>query len=84
MFKGLEALHSSGKISDELLEWAHYLRTTRNLGAHATEAEITQEAAAEALDFLQAILEILYELRPKFEKIKGKNKKRGPTRSAPR
>lgn len=75
IFDGLRSLHSKGIISQELLEWSNELRVLRNLGAHATNAKVEYSDAKEALDFLQAILEILYDLRPKFEAFKQRRKK---------
>jgi hypothetical protein len=69
IFKGLEEMKKSGVISEELFNWSQRLRVLRNAGAHATNVDISQPEASEALDFLQAILEILYHLRPKFKSI---------------
>lgn len=59
-------MKDNGLISEELLEWSNELRVLRNLGAHATSEKITGQDANEAIDFLQAILETLYHLRPKL------------------
>lgn len=67
IFKGLKTMYDKHLISEEVLEWADELRVLRNLGAHATKERIDRSDAKGALDFLQAILEILYDLRPKFE-----------------
>ncbi len=75
VFEGLKSMHSKGLISQELLDWANELRVLRNLGAHATNERVDYFDATGALDFLQAILEILYELRPKFEKFKQRRAK---------
>jgi hypothetical protein len=74
VYDGLKSLHAKGFISNELLEWATELRVLRNLGAHATNEKIDVLDATGALDFLQAILEILYDLRPKFEQFKKRRK----------
>jgi hypothetical protein len=66
----LKAMLTNGAISQELFDWANELRVIRNYGAHATDQEITEQNAREALDFLQALLEIFYELRPKFKAMK--------------
>jgi len=68
-------MYSKGLISQELLDWANELRVLRNLGAHATNERIDVLDATGALDFLQAILEILYDLRPKFEEFKRRREK---------
>jgi hypothetical protein len=75
IFDGLTKLHSNGIISDEILDWANHLRFIRNSGAHATADVIDSVDATEALDFLQVILEILYDLQPKFKKMKAKYSK---------
>jgi hypothetical protein len=73
MFGGLL---SNGAISQELYDWANALRALRNNAAHATETTtIFEQDAVEALDFLQSILEILYELRPKFIKMQQRQSK---------
>jgi hypothetical protein len=70
IFEGLKEMHSKGLISEELLDWANELRYLRNVGAHAIEEQVIEQDAKEALDFLQAILEIIYHLRPKFKAMK--------------
>jgi hypothetical protein len=75
IFDGLRSMHSKGVISQELLDWANELRTLRNLGAHATSERIDASDVTGALDFLQAILEILYDLRPKFENFRHRHPK---------
>ena len=69
MFGTLKTMLANGAISQELYDWANELRVIRNYGAHATNEPITEQDAKEALDFLQAILEIMYELRPKFKEM---------------
>ncbi|WP_341280729.1 DUF4145 domain-containing protein [Paenibacillus sp. FSL H8-0537] len=69
---GLKMMKDNGFISEELLEWSNELRFLRNQGAHATSKKITLEDAEDSLDFLQAILEILYHLRPRFKDIKNR------------
>ena len=66
---GLKAMLSRGLVSQEISDWGHELRVIGNLGAHATKESINRLDAVEAIDFLQAILEILYDLRPKFERM---------------
>jgi hypothetical protein len=74
IFAGLERMKINGAISQEVFEWANELRTIRNIGAHASEVEIKKEDAIETLDFLQAILEIIYHLRPKFKEMINRRK----------
>ncbi|MBH1520805.1 DUF4145 domain-containing protein [Stenotrophomonas maltophilia] len=72
MYQGLQKMHRDGIISQEISDWADELRVIRNYGAHATSQKITREDASEALDFLQAILETLYYMRPKFKAMKAR------------
>lgn len=72
MYLGLQKMHTDGIISQEISDWADELRVIRNYGAHATNQKITREDASEALDFLQAILETLYYMRPKFKLMKAR------------
>ena len=74
IFDGLEKMKNSGIISNELFDWAQRLRVLRNAGAHATGVEISRKEASEAIDFLQAIIETLYHLRPKFKAIQDRDK----------
>lgn len=67
---GLQAMFARGLMSQELAEWGHQLRVIGNLGAHPTKESVTRQDAIEAMDFLQAMLEILYELRPKFDSMR--------------
>jgi hypothetical protein len=69
VFSGLQDMLENGVISEELMSWSTELRVIGNKGAHATPEKITRQEAKEAIDFLQAILEILYDLRPKFKQI---------------
>ncbi len=71
---GIEKMHEAGAISSELLEWANALRFLRNIGAHASPTDVEELDARESLDFLQAILETIYHLRPMFEKMKKRRK----------
>lgn len=70
LFDGLKAMRAQGVISDELLEWGDHLRFIGNLSAHPTEESVTREDASDAMEFLDAILEIIYDLRPKFQAMK--------------
>lgn len=71
----LKTMLSAGVLSQEVYDWASELRVIRNYGAHATEEKIDWQDAREALDFLQVILELMYELRPKFQKFRSRRKK---------
>lgn len=63
---GLQKLLAAGVISQELSDWGNGLRVVRNRGAHATSRPVTADDARFAMDFLQALLEILYSLRRQF------------------
>jgi hypothetical protein len=67
LFSAIRKMHEDGIISEELQRWANGLRFLGNLGAHPTATSVSAEDATFALDFLQALLEILYDLRPNFE-----------------
>lgn len=69
-FSGINRLHDEGIISDQLKTWADELRVLRNIGAHATPNQVSEADAREAVDFLKAILENVYDLTPKFEAFK--------------
>lgn len=69
VFNGIERLHKDGVISDQLRSWADQLRVLRNIGAHASSDIVVVADAAEALDFLKAILENVYDLSPKFKQL---------------
>jgi hypothetical protein len=75
MFGALKAMLANGAISQEMYDRADELRAIRNYAAHATTENITREDAGESLDFLKAILEIPYELRPKFKQMQSRRKK---------
>jgi Domain of unknown function (DUF4145) len=51
-------------ISDQLKLWADQLRVLRNIAAHATNDTVTIDDAREAMDFMKAILENVYDLGP--------------------
>jgi hypothetical protein len=63
---GMQKLLGAGVISQELFEWGNGLRVVRNRGAHVTSRPVTADDARFAMDFLQALLEILYSLRRQF------------------
>jgi hypothetical protein len=68
----LQTMKGKGLISEELAEWGDALRFIGNIGAHPTDDRVTMEDAREALDFLVAIVETIYVLRPKFEAMKAR------------
>lgn len=64
--QGLAELKNQGVIDDKLFQWADALRKERNLGAHATDEEVTKENAADVLAFTVAIFEYVYTLSEKY------------------
>jgi hypothetical protein len=70
IYDSLKSMLAKGVISRELFEWSDELRALRNLAAHASDKPIGALDAKGALDFLQAILEIMYDLRPRFAQFK--------------
>jgi hypothetical protein len=77
LLKGLEALHAKGAISDELKAWGTELRFLGNIGAHPSDDEISYHDATEAVEFLNAIIETIYHLRPKFQAMQARRTKNG-------
>ena len=75
LFDGLKTMRAQGVISEELLEWGDHLRFIGNLSAHPTDEVVTKEDASDAMEFLNAILEIIYDLRPKFQAMKQRRPK---------
>jgi len=75
IYSGLQDMLNNGAISQEIMDWATELRILGNKGAHATSDKVTEAETKEALDFLRAILEIFYYLRPKFKNWQDAKKK---------
>lgn len=76
MGQGLRLMLENGIISQEIFDWSTELRVIRNFGAHATAETITREDAKESMDFLRAILETFYYMRPKFKQMKERRSSR--------
>jgi Domain of unknown function (DUF4145) len=76
MAADLKDLRDQGKISEELWQSSEQLRFLRNIGAHPSSDPITREDAEDSMNLLQAILETLYHLRPKFEAMKARRAKK--------
>jgi len=64
--EGLGSLKDQGVIDERLFKWASALRRERNLGAHATDEEVTKENAEDVLAFTIAIFEYVYTLSEKY------------------
>ena len=75
LFKGLHAMKVKGLISEELSQWGDALRFIGNLGAHPTDDEVTKDDAQDAMEFLKAIVETIYDLRPKFKEMVARRQK---------
>jgi hypothetical protein len=75
LFRALHAMKDKGLISDELAQWGDALRFIGNIGAHPTDDVVAPLDAREALDFLVAIVETIYVLRPKFQAMKARREK---------
>lgn len=76
MAQGLRLMLQNGIISQEIFDWSTELRVIRNFGAHATAETITREDAKESMDFLRAILETFYYMRPKFKQMQERRSNR--------
>ena len=68
--KGLEELKAKSIIDGRLFEWGEALRKHRNIGAHASDEEITRENASDLLHFTIAICDYVYVLSAKYEEFK--------------
>ncbi|MFE9802765.1 DUF4145 domain-containing protein [Streptomyces goshikiensis] len=66
----LESLAQSGKIEGRLHEWSHGLRALGNEGAHFTANAISAEDAADAITFVEALMDYVYVYSSLFEKFK--------------
>ena len=66
---GLTEMKAQGVIDERLFQWATALRKERNLGAHATDEEVTKENAQDVLAFTVAIFEYVYTLAEKYEEF---------------
>ncbi len=70
IFDALNEMKEKGLVNDDIVEWAQQLRYLGNIGAHAGDDNIIPEDAKDSMDFLSAIIDILYNLNPKFDKFK--------------
>ena len=72
----LKELKDNGVIDGRLFEWGEALRDRRNIGAHASDKDISREDASDLLDFTIAICEYVYVLTQKYEEFKKREKKK--------
>ncbi len=70
--EGMKAMKDQGVISEELYQWGEELRFLGNIGAHPTDDVITSQDAQEAIDLARAIIETIYDLRPKFQAMRAR------------
>ena len=74
--QGLKELKDNGIIDGRLFEWGEALRNRRNIGAHASDEDISREDASDVIDFTIAICEYVYVLTQKYEEFKKREKKK--------
>ncbi len=65
--KGLQKMKEKGIIDEKIWTWANALREERNLGAHASGTDVSEEDAKDVLDFANAICEYVYVLTKQFD-----------------
>ena len=76
--KGLAELKSKGFIDQRLFDWAEALRKERNIGAHASDEDISKENAQDIIDFTIAIFDYVYTLTEKYEKYVARKAAKAP------
>lgn len=79
----LRTMKEKGLISEEVAQWGDQLRFIGNIGAHPTDDVVSSQEAREALDFLVAIVETIYVLRPKFQKMMERREKARAVEESP-
>ncbi len=67
--EGLSELKAKGVIDERLSQWAAALRRERNIGAHASDEEVSKENAQDVVDFTLAIFEYVYTLTQKYDEF---------------
>lgn len=75
LYKRIEQLHSAGKITDELKNWAHLIRDDGNEAAHEEEP-VTKEFADELLSFTELFLMYTFTMPGMVREKKGESEKR--------
>jgi len=73
---GLKKLKERKIIDEKLFEWGEALRKERNLGAHASNIEITKEDATDIFDFARTFCEYVYVLTEKYNDYQERKNKR--------
>lgn len=79
---GLRELRDKGVIDQRLFDWAESLREQRNIGAHATEEDVSRDDAHDVLDFSLAICEYVFVLSEKYEDFKARQAKKAKRKAA--
>lgn len=77
LFSGLKAMMTNGLISNELYQWGDELRFIGNIGAHPTDDVVSEADTQDALEFLNAIVETIYHLRPRFQAMRARRERGG-------
>ncbi|MBI5533366.1 MAG: DUF4145 domain-containing protein [Deltaproteobacteria bacterium] len=72
LFDGLAKMKEQGVISEELWRWGEALRFLGNTGAHPSGDKIQDADAKDAVEFLNAIIQNIYVLRPKFQAMQAR------------
>jgi hypothetical protein len=79
---GLKELRDKGIIDQRLFEWAEALREQRNIGAHATDKDVSRDDARDVLDFSIAICQYVFVLSEKYEDFKARQAKKAVKKTA--
>ncbi len=69
LYNKIDELAQKREIPGRFADMAHKLRVLRNIGAHADEDEITEVDVPILLEFTESILDYIYRLPAKLEKI---------------
>lgn len=69
LYEGLEQLKEKNIIDEKIYKWGDVLRKHRNIGAHASEEDISEKDAEDLLDFTNAICNYIFVLTKKFEEF---------------
>lgn len=81
---GLKELLEKKVIDQRLFEWGDALRQQRNIGAHASEEDISREDAHDVMDFALAFCEYVFVLSEKYEEFQARQKKKSSIKMAVR
>lgn len=70
----LRELRDKKVIDERLFEWGDALRQQGNIGAHASEEDISREDARNVLEFARAICEYVFVLSAKYAEYQARQK----------